>query len=549
MWACRKNEAPETIPPPVTLEDTAFQITTVTKTDINEYDLSFLVKPNAGETYDALYLSWSTTPDFSLNKDSILIASGLRSTLSSKYSLNNLKQGSSYYARLVVKYNTKTYFSKVREWKVDSLRITMVFHTSLFPVVALRGTNVHIRTNAGADTTKMYNVGTKVSIGPYACPLTLDKGAVVYFDIPKTIPPGRYSLKLERKGMAAQTPDSVYVYIGFWNSLPTPNITVNSAQDINNSVIDYGSCQSATKAYIIGGINIHPVTYTSFNNERSRSLLEFNAATNGWTTRAITNPHSFENPNTFYHNNGVYVIGGMEEPYSYFFGSRQTIRNVWRLDLSSMAWSIVDTVPYATRYDPVSFELNGEWYIGLGTDSANRSQCCGDPLPDKDFWKYSPTMRTWTRIADFPGSHQTFPTTFSIGSKAYVFLGDLGESNHELWQYDPAANAWESIQLPAGNEIPRGEKYSIVAYKGKIYFLTGQVRTLFVNGYGHSVQNSFVEYNPVTKEVNKINNNYNLHLGMVKPIYQNGSRIVFQSNVFGYIQSMPVNKTTELLLE
>jgi hypothetical protein len=550
IWSCKKNTSNNTESEllPDNLPDSAFNITSLTKTDINEFDLAYRVMPKTGDNYTNIYLLWSTSPLFNAVNDSILLSDKVSNELKGKHTITGLKQGASYYARISLRYKNKLYTSSVKEWKVDSLKFTMLFYSNLFPVIAQRGGNVHLRTNAGSDTTKVYSVGSKVTIGLYNCPVTVDKGSVIYFDIPAQIPPGSYSLKLERKGIIISTPDSILILRGFWSDLPTPQIAVNGIVENRNAIMNFGSTQSTTKAYVVGGTKIRPVGYKSFDNELSKELFVLDINKNTWETKPIIAPRNWENPNTFFYNDAIYIVGGIEQTFNAFFNPRQTVRNVWRLDINSMTLSITDTVQYSARYNPVSFQINNEWYIGMGLDSANRSVCCGTPLPAKDFWKYNPSTKQWSKVADFPGTHQIFPTTFTIGSKAYVFIGDIDLPNQELWEYSAEVNSWRRISIPVNNDlIKRGEKYSIVSFDQKIYMFTSQTQFLFLNGYGTTLDNVFIELDPVTGDLRKINPNTNL--GIVKPIFQNEKRVIFQSNVLGSIEALPLPNTTNLILD
>src|SRR5687767_11193761 len=112
-----------------------------------------------------------------------------------------------------------------------------------------------------------------------------------------------------------------------------------------------------------------------------------------------------------------------------------------------MTWITLDSLPYPTLFNLMSFELNNEFYIGLGVDrNYGSNPCCG--IPSKKFWKYNPNTNLWTRLADFPGNYEYFylnTTAFTIGNKGYVFYGDPSpklNARQELWEFNPANNTW-----------------------------------------------------------------------------------------------------------
>jgi N-acetylneuraminic acid mutarotase len=62
-----------------------------------------------------------------------------------------------------------------------------------------------------------------------------------------------------------------------------------------------------------------------------------------------------------------------------------------------------------------------------------------------DFWEYDPVMNVWVQKADFGGPSRVYSTSFSIGSKGYVGVGnpnDGGAIKKDFWEYDPAINKW-----------------------------------------------------------------------------------------------------------
>jgi N-acetylneuraminic acid mutarotase len=61
----------------------------------------------------------------------------------------------------------------------------------------------------------------------------------------------------------------------------------------------------------------------------------------------------------------------------------------------------------------------------------------------KDFYKYTPSLNTWTKIEDFPGTARYSAASFTKGNLAYVGTGRLqNEDADDFWSYNPQNNQW-----------------------------------------------------------------------------------------------------------
>jgi hypothetical protein len=208
-------------------------------------------------------------------------------------------------------------------------------------------------------------------------------------------------------------------------------------------------------------------------------------------------------------------------------------------------------------FNLVSFEYNGEFYIGMGADLDSTTACCGLPLPSRKFWKYNPNLNTWTRLADFPGSlenNQNYPTAFTIDSKAYVFYGAIPMGNvnmttdfsQQFWEYNLLSNSWSQLSLPASGGPPPGEKYQIFSYNGKAYFVTAQRYVFSGVFYEYQLQVPMLEYDPLSETFKKFSftNSYDI----MKLVYRKGNIFYFQADALGYTSEDP-NRTHMLILE
>ena len=277
------------------------------------------------------------------------------------------------------------------------------------------------------------------------------------------------------------------------------------------------------------------------------TFFEFDPSSRQWTKRVPNTNRYFDNPICYYYNNGIYVIGGVQHVQEDGMHDRNWIvRNMLRLDLSSMNWSEMGIMPTYGNYNMTSFELNNEWYIGMGSDSTRR--IADDPQPSKKFWKYNPATDQWTRLSDFPGGDQRYPTCFSVGTKGYAFYGGIPigplqtatDFLQELWEYDPFSNMWRQTPLPTIGGPPPGEKYQIITYNEKVYFLTAQTMALGSGYYVVDLQNVCTEWNPTTNIFRRIANPR--YGEVLKLVYSQNDQFVFQSDALGAWERIP-NKT------
>ena len=544
LLSCKKNNDKDLAAISPVVEYSSFNISVVTKKDFNEFDITYLVNPQANQTFSEIFLNWSSKPDFSQNNDSVAIS--VTSTTAATFQLKRLRSETKYYGRLSAVYNGKKIFSPVMEWLTDTLKILNIGYTN--PTWKLnRGDSfIVMRTNLSSIMPNVVT-DTKVFIGSTPCVVATDQGANIYFHVPVTIPSGKYLLELRRKGAIVFSPDSVEVLNGKWTNLTAPNLPLNPAA-ATSGLFSFGTCQSSQKGYMIGGVYFNGLG-SGPEAMNMGFVLEFDPTSQQWTRKIPTTSRYFSNPISYFFNNSIYIIGGYQRVWISQFSDRNVfVKKMMRLDLGSMIWSDLDSMPTYGKFNLTSFELANEWYIGMGADSANVSVCCGVPLPSKKFWKYNPATNQWIQLSDFPGSHQVAPTCFAIGSKGYAFYGAIPIGNpiiattftQELWEYDPSSNTWTNIALPFSGGPPAGEKYQISVNNGKAYFITAQTYKLGVSFYYTELQNVCVEWNPATNVYKRVA--FPQKGEIMKLVYSQNNRFFYQSDALGAFERIP-NRT------
>lgn len=538
--SCSKTNTTTTPPPPT--DTGSVYISSITIKDINTADISYGATQPSGENYTSANIIWSTTPDFSGATDSVGVMTGIAT-----HQLTRLGQLTKYYVRIGVTLRGRRIYSAPKDFTTLELKVLSVGYYDPPRGFSKDDTTVIFTNLPGVSPGGPTD--TKVFFGSYECIVTSDQGLTVSFNVPVTIPVGKYKFKLVTRGMEAGWKDSVEVLRGLWNFIPNPNIPGNPAASYS-ALVNYSTCYSAQKGYIIGGgyLNGPPVGFP--NSQWPEYLLEFDGTSKTWSKRTISNPHYYENAHCYYYGNAIYVVAAHQYTYNMLGTHGMSLKKIHRLDLNSLVWTELQDVPYPKITNMATFQINNEFYMGMGADSANRTVCCGTPIPAKKFWKYNPASGAFTALADFPGDHQSFPTCFSINGKGYAFYGAIpvGDVNttvtfkKELWEYDPALNSWRQIALPATGGPPAGEKYQITTYNGKAYFISAQVREVYGLGYGFRAFNPCLEWDPVSNTYTKVAFPFDNRI--LKNFYQQGNKFYYQSHSTGYFDSTPFTAFT-----
>lgn len=108
-------------------------------------------------------------------------------------------------------------------------------------------------------------------------------------------------------------------------------------------------------------------------------------------------------------------------------------------------WTQLPNFPSTSRDDGVGVVCNNVWYVGtgqrLGAGSAN------------DFYVFNPQATTFSSITPFLGSPRQYACAFTYNEVFYVFGGDAGGTQNDLFQYSTTTQQWvkKSNRPGAGN--------------------------------------------------------------------------------------------------
>lgn len=148
--------------------------------------------------------------------------------------------------------------------------------------------------------------------------------------------------------------------------------------------------------------------------------------------------------------------------------------NFWEYDPAANRFSKKAMIPadYAQN-GSLAIAINNIGYYGLGSPVS-----FGGPVGGNTMWAYDPATDTWTRKANGPANHVSFPGTFVIGDNAYL-LGYGDSTGHrqskELYKYSQQTDAWQSL----------GTDYPLASY-GLTRLQFGVNGKAYIMGRGYS---------------------------------------------------------------
>jgi len=153
-------------------------------------------------------------------------------------------------------------------------------------------------------------------------------------------------------------------------------------------------------------------------------------------------------------------------------------------------WTQKADFPGTGRWGAVCFSIGTKAYIGIGDITYEMHSGF------KDFWEWDQSTNVWTKKADYPGNSGGVAVGFSIGTKGYVGTGSKygsGGFTNDFWEYNSETNIWtQKATLPGANARSEAVGFSIGA---KGYIGTGN---LDVNGGGENYCKDFWEWDQAT---------------------------------------------------
>jgi N-acetylneuraminic acid mutarotase len=141
-------------------------------------------------------------------------------------------------------------------------------------------------------------------------------------------------------------------------------------------------------------------------------------------------------------------------------------------------WTLITRLPGTFMQFMTSFQIGNKMYIGLG-------EVYPGSLPE--FWEYDFSSGVWTQKANYPAKPRPGEgIAFSVGNKGYVIMSPDSLLYPAIWEYDPALNQWT-----AKGYCPQNHQ------QGMIAFTIGQYAYIGPGGQGDSNTRRVWRYDPV----------------------------------------------------
>jgi N-acetylneuraminic acid mutarotase len=198
-----------------------------------------------------------------------------------------------------------------------------------------------------------------------------------------------------------------------------------------------------TFALRAGGISftVGAKSYCGFgflaSGNTANDVWEYDNANDSWAQKSSCPGSPRALTNSFVIADKAYITCG-----SIDVSNITLLHDCWEYDPQNNTWSAKSDLPGITRVWPVSFVIDGEAYVGTGSDSMENSL--------NDFYKYNSVTNTWTQLSNTPN-----PRTGAIGcvlnNTGYIGLGDDGNSDlNDLFYYEKSTDTWhQAASLPA----------------------------------------------------------------------------------------------------
>lgn len=275
--------------------------------------------------------------------------------------------------------------------------------------------------------------------------------------LPKTVPPGVYSVDLYLDGHHFVFPNRVKVLNGYWTGF--------SSMFPGEKRGDYAWFILNDKLYLAGGCFYNSVIDFS-------PVWEFDLKNNVWT-RKNNFPHL--NPDHLHWMEDTEIIPSRLQTGSAGYVMVRYPRKVelWKYAEAFDSWEKISDYPGTGEQYLITFTLDGYLYAGGGIDNSYP----GTDNPT-EFFRVNLNTLQWERINDLPGTlanYYYFPVC-TCRDKAYCL-----EPNRTFWEYDTVTDQWVQKRSFPG---PWRLRSQFISHGDDLYLIGGEYHT--TSGYSMS---------------------------------------------------------------
>ncbi len=278
--------------------------------------------------------------------------------------------------------------------------------------------------------------------------------------------------------------DGTIRYSDLWAYDPNKNYWIQRASlpgIARNSAVGF---TVGTKGYISTGFD---------GINKLSDTWEFNPATNSWMQKADFAGTARYSAVAFGINQNGYLSTGFDGGYT---------KDLWQFSPNGGvngigAWVQLPSFGGSKRSGAVSFVSNNKAYVLTGINNGTSVS---------DFWVFDPSNAStpWKQLRDIANtSTDTYDDTytdivrsnavaFTIGTKAYVSVGENGAYTKTTWEYDIATDLWVK-KTP----YERLERSGAVAFtvKGRGFVIAGRNSTYYFDNLDEFLPNDVLNVN------------------------------------------------------
>ena len=173
------------------------------------------------------------------------------------------------------------------------------------------------------------------------------------------------------------------------------------------------------KAYIASGFGLSPLG----------DVWEYDETNDNWIEKSAFSGPDRQGATSFVLRDTAYIAGG-----GTCCGlSSEYFNDLWAYDQTNDTWIEKAPFPADGRSRLISFAVQDNGYIGLGSTSGSSSFY-------SDLWKFDNTTNSWGAAMEFPGVGRTQTAAFVIGGSAFVGCGletSGGLGLNDFYEYIP----------------------------------------------------------------------------------------------------------------
>ncbi|GAA4295900.1 hypothetical protein GCM10023183_02180 [Nibribacter koreensis] len=200
------------------------------------------------------------------------------------------------------------------------------------------------------------------------------------------------------------------------------------------------------------------------DSESLDDFWEYNPATNQWASKTPF-PSTHAQRAAVELNGKGYFIGGYDRNIPYGSNGQNYTDALLEYDPATNQWTSKAPFPGGRRTRMVALVYNGKIYAGMGANTGNTST--------KDFWEYDPATNAWRLLgnAPFEASDGHSLSYFVLGDAVYVLSYRGTSATVNMFKYSFSTNTWQIIPVSVPGYNTTATTNQAYVYNGKAYLV------------------------------------------------------------------------------